>query len=138
MIFDFGIKEKLDYVLLLLQYGDSNKPSRPALQIFNSNQFKPLISNTVLPVGEWHHITGVHKGGYSYLYINGTLTDSAQTYGPRKVLRNNNYIGRHCERPEGPYVDADIDELKIFKRALELHEIQAEMDQQFLTSTGLL
>ncbi len=121
----------------MLQYGDSNKPSRPGLQIFNFNQFKNLVSNIVLTIGEWHHIAGVHKEGYSYIYINGTLTDSAQTYGPRKVLRNNNFIGRHCERPEGPYTDADIDELKIFNRALELEEIQAEMNQQYNIPTGL-
>ena len=107
--------------------GDASKPRRPALQIYNEFEYNHFISKTSLNLDEWHHITAVHREGKSYIYINGTLTDTAKTLTPRQVLRNNNFIGRHRQTPEGPYFDGVLDELKIFSIALDEEEILREM-----------
>ncbi len=45
----------------------------------------------------------------------------------KKVVRTNCYIGK-ANHPDRPLLDAHLDDLKIFSRALDQTEIQKEMN----------
>ena len=84
----------------------------------------PIVStNTTFTDGLWHHIVAVRSGINLYIYVDGALNNSAttgatgsNTFGPTAVG-----IGGRSSTE----VTADIDELRVYSRALSSGEITA-------------
>jgi len=76
-------------------------------------------SNKNLSLNTWQHLAFVFSFPYSFIYIDGELTGTGQsTSSPLKRLRDSNFIGRSNWYPLDDDADFDLDELKIYKKAL--------------------
>jgi hypothetical protein len=80
-----------------------------------------------LPTGVWTHVAVVSGVAGLILYINGTQVASSGsvTLSPKDVGSTPfDYVGR-SNFPTDPYLDGNIDEFRVYDRALSPAEIQA-------------
>ncbi len=80
-----------------------------------------------LPTLAWHHVAAVLGSTGAVLYLDGVQVgaNAAVTLRPADLGNTlNNYIGR-SQFSADPYLDGDIDEFRVYDRALSAAEIQA-------------
>ncbi len=88
-----------------------------------------LDGTSELAVGVWKHVAVVIGGGNGTLYIDGQpmATKAGITLRPSDLGNTtNNYIGKsqYADAPEhDPYLDGNIDELRVYSRVLTAAEI---------------
>ena len=81
-----------------------------------------------LPINEWKHVAVVIGSGGGLLYLDGAqIAANADIMLPAE-LRNtpNNYIGKSqfaAEPDPDPYLDGNIDDFRVYSRALSAAEI---------------
>jgi hypothetical protein len=126
---DFGLsgKNATDSIILALS---NNTNGNPTL-IINNNKTTLInsASNRQLNKAFWEHLTATYDYPNAYLYINGTMVMSGTTISPiSTVIRDSNYLGRSYRSPPDINANADIDDLKIYNRALSQQEILDEMN----------
>tara|TARA_B100000508_G_scaffold140085_2_gene140037 strand:- start:47229 stop:50096 length:2868 start_codon:yes stop_codon:yes gene_type:complete len=102
--------------------------------------------STRIDDGQWHHIACVYDNGQMTIYIDG-IDDGTTTGGSQfgTGTRRYGYVGVGSESStwngnKGPtsYFDGEIDELKIWERALSQTEIRTNMAKHISgSSTGL-
>lgn len=94
-----------------------------------------------ISAGEWYHLAATYDRATFKIYINGVLDNSVNTqYTP---YQNNQQlvIGRGCVgdpcmfRPYSPSFNGIIDEVRIYNRALNASEIQANYNALAATPT---
>lgn len=89
------------------------------------NSEQPCANTTVeLPVGEWHHIAAVRSGRRALLYIDGQqVVDSF--VGNRDISQTSfsAFIGSDRYEQPAAWLDADLDDLRIYDRPLPADEI---------------
>ena len=84
--------------------------------------------------GQWHHVAGVFDNGTLIIYIDGIPKEpyfSGTTFGRGRYPRYG-IVGGGCEasyppptgRANGPYLEGDLDEVRIYSRALSRAEIR--------------
>lgn len=93
-----------------------NNVGKLRLDLYHShNTYTPVIGNTVLATGEWHHIAGVFDGSQMRLYVNGVLDASvSHSTGPASGTSSVK-IGRNSG---GNYFNGLIDEVRVSNAAL--------------------
>jgi len=83
--------------------------------------------------GKWHHLAGVFNNGTLFIYIDGTPREpyfGGSTFGYGRYTRYG-FVGTGSEasyppptgRQNGPYLEGDLDEVRIYDRALSPAEI---------------
>jgi hypothetical protein len=77
------------------------------------------------PVGRWSHLAVTYDGGVVRLYVNGSEVSSRSTTGTIRKTPDPLWIGGN--QPYGEYFDGEIDDVRVYDRALEPAEIRAEM-----------
>lgn len=85
------------------------------------------IDGVTLTTGAWYHIAVTLNGNIGTLYVNGVPvgTNTAMTLRPSSPgVTVNNYIGR-SQYSWDPYLDAVLDEFRIYRVALSGSEIAA-------------
>ena len=94
----------------------------------NGNQHEQnLKAEAAVPTLRWTHLALVLGPGGATLYFDGAPvgTNSSIVLRPADLGRTvNDYIGR-SQFSDDPYLDGDIDELRVYNRALSPEEIQA-------------
>jgi hypothetical protein len=93
----------------------------------NGNNEFGIDGKTALPVDEWHHLAVVLGLSGVVLYVDGQPagTDASITLRPADLGSTpNNYIGR-SQFSADAYLDGDIDEFRVYARALSPQEILA-------------
>lgn len=94
-------------------------------------------STTRVDDGEWHHVVGTYNSGLASIYIDGVL-DATANSGTSIGSGNLRYgfIGTGSEantfngsRGPNAHFEGEIEELKIWHRALSLNEIRTNMCQ---------
>ncbi|CAF1121764.1 unnamed protein product [Brachionus calyciflorus] len=125
---DCGIKES-NTVVVSLSKELSNKPH---FVIFNRDNFSQLVvvSNNPLEIGVWNHLTFTFKNGLGSYYKNGVLDQQRELEYPVNILRTNCFLGKSNFGPDSD-ASADFDDIKLFKRALDLDEILEEYYKDF-------
>ena len=88
-----------------------------------------LTSPSPVPVGEWYHIAGVFENGVMRLYVNGELAAETTVPVNRSDTAGNYFdtaIGARNMGTNGVdgYFVGELDDLKIYTRALSAGEIQ--------------
>ena len=124
-IIDFSnsvsIKDRKDNIIICYSQDISGQPS---FYMFDEKgQSKYIVSSQKHKIGEWAFVTAVLKENTGYIYINGKETATGSMFRPKNILRVNNYIGKSDIYPQEPHANADLDDLKIFDRALDIIEI---------------
>lgn len=83
-----------------------------------------VCSTTSLKVGEWYHVVGSREGNTAKIYVNGHLEGSRDIF-PTGYTNNHLYLG--ARKSSSPLqLNADLDEFKIYNKALSLDAIQSE------------
>ena len=107
--------------------------SRPEFSIFNVNSITAdHVSQSAIQLNEWTHLAFTFDQFFKLgIYVNANLAISSYM-NLNQPLRNTtrifNYVGRgDCDRSQ-PDINAVLDELKIFNRALTQQEIKFEMN----------
>jgi len=97
-----------------------------------------LISGGSVSAGNWYHIVGTYDGTYQKLYVNSSLAASeAPGLGVLDNGHDNFTIGKACKSSSG-FFDGDIDEVRIFSKALSASEVLALYDEPELGQADLL
>ncbi len=111
-------------------FGFQSSSSMPELSIFNGNISIAGATSPSIQLNEWTHLTISFDESLNFkIYVNANLTANSNWNKPLKnVTRIYNYIGRADNYPGDRDLNAIVDELKIFNRALTRQEIQFEMN----------
>lgn len=84
------------------------------------------VVNPGVATGVWHHVVGVWDTQTISIYFNGVLAGSSAYAGPNVWSANPVLIGTQDHAGLGPAFPGRIDQVKIWKRALKLIEVQRE------------
>lgn len=97
--------------------------------------WKELISPTVLTLNTWYHVAGTFDGDSLKIYVNGNEVASKFFYG--KIMPATIYppaIGALSDPVGGRYWKGNIDEVRVWSRALSQAEIIANMNHHLDTA----
>jgi uncharacterized protein len=100
---------------------------RSGITLDGTGPERQFLDGPSLPTGVWTHVALVLGPSGMVLYVNGAqaAADPAVTLRPADLgLTPFDYIGR-SNFPRDPYLDGDIDEFRIYDRALSAAEILA-------------
>jgi hypothetical protein len=129
-VWDFGVDTDV-YMFLTPRSGTGSKFLRFGISLnsYSSEQYMDGLAE--LPIGAWHHVAVVlGSSGGGVLYVDGLQASLAPAISLRPAdLGNtpNNYIGKSqfAGEPEpDPYLDGNIDDFRVYNRALSATEIQ--------------
>ena len=86
---------------------------------------EPLISESVISDGQWHHIGFVWDGSYRILYVDGieVAKDNA-AQNPLKPADGGLYIGANKTLGAGTFFSGLIDDVRIYNQALTTEQIE--------------
>ena len=87
-----------------------------------------VLSDYVLPIGEWHHIIFQQDNGVQKLFLNGELIETLEASRNPQLNDRLLDIGFSSSTNRG-FVAGTMDEIAIWKRALSKQEIQFIYDQ---------
>lgn len=126
-LIDCGNGQYADNVIVMISDGMSGCPGG---QMFRASLDQPVVrSSTAIGVNQWSHLTVTMETTKMAIYVNGSLA-TMFSYGfewtPRNVNRTMCYLGKSSWNDA--YLQAYLDEIKIFDYALTNSQIQIEMD----------
>jgi gluconolactonase len=85
---------------------------------------QPLVSDSIVTDGQWHHIGFAWDGSYRILYVDGTkVAKDAAAQNPLKSADGGMYIGAGRMLDAGSFFSGLIDDIRIFNLALSEEEI---------------
>lgn len=133
-IIDFGNGNNADAVVLTYS---AESDGYPVFYIANNPLF--LKANKKLSLNQWNHVAGTLNGTTATIYVNGVVAGTMTlNTPPTNVSRNNCYIGKSNHPADGP-LNASLDEVRIWNRALTQCEIQNNMNGELGSGqTGLI
>jgi len=87
---------------------------------------QPLISQTVVADGQWHHIGFVWDGSHRFLYVDGMeVATDTNALAPLKYCNGGLYIGTSKTLDTGTFFSGLIDDIRIYDVALTPEKIAA-------------
>lgn len=122
-IIDFGNGVGLDNVVFFYTHSTTGLPSASFYNISASNF---LISNTAIKLNQWAYIALVLENNNAKIYVDAKLAVTTNMIKIRNIMRTKNYLGKSNWGSD--LANADFKDLKIFNRALNLNEIQLNMN----------
>ena len=90
---------------------------------FNQGSFEYLSVDANPSTGEWHHLLGLVRNGTRYIYVDGVQQSDTSTLIPSTNANANAVIGRFYGNSDNFYFDGNIDEVRVYNRALSTGEI---------------
>jgi hypothetical protein len=124
-IWDFG--QDTNMYLFLTPITNYSGVAEFAITVSGRMNEQAIEAPSAVPTLQWTHVAVVLGPSGGILYFNGAPvgTSSAVTLRPADLGSTfNNYIGR-SQFSEDPYLGGDIDEFRIYGRALSPDEIRA-------------
>lgn len=109
------------------QYLCEQDANKILFALFKNGNYYILTSTTsVIPVNKWSMISCVYDGSTMYVYLNATIdsTTQANSAGTQSIPGDNVGIGTDLPSPES-YFQGNMDELRIYNRALSAAEIKS-------------
>jgi hypothetical protein len=86
--------------------------------------FPPLVSDTQITDGDWHHIGFVWNGAYRTLYVDGVVV-AEDIQSNLASSSNGLYIGTGKNLGAGTFFSGLIDDVRIYNKALSQAQITA-------------
>jgi hypothetical protein len=82
---------------------------------------KPLVSESVITDGQWHHIGFVWDGSYRFLYVDGVeVAKDTTAQAPLKPATGGLHIGAGKTLDAASFFSGLIDEVRVYNRAVRL------------------
>ncbi|MES2477144.1 MAG: LamG-like jellyroll fold domain-containing protein [Verrucomicrobiota bacterium] len=124
-IFDFGTGTG-NYMFLTTQSAAGGNAGKMRFAILSPSVTgeQGINASTALPVGTWAHVAVTLSGSTATLYLNGVQVgqNPAMTLTPASLGNTTqNYLGK-SQWPD-PYLNASLDDFRIYSRALTAGEI---------------
>lgn len=133
----FGIRGNSTNQFYLLQIGDGNNQWIEARFTNSTGAFVDL--KVVPTLNTWHHYAFTYNGSEVALYFDGVIVDSMPASGTINDATLPLWIGDNYNQSLHYYLDGQIDEVRIWDRALCKDAILASMNADvLLNKTGLL
>ena len=88
----------------------------------NSNGGK-VVGTTVIQTGVWYHVVGTYDGTNVKIYVNGSLENSVAYSSTPGTTDQPLVIGRWYGNYNDYYTDGQIDQVRIFSKALSASEV---------------
>ena len=86
----------------------------------------PLVSESVISDGQWHHIGFVWDGAYRSLYVDGVeVVKDVAAQNPLTSATGGLYIGAGKNLEAGTFFAGLIDDIRIYNIALTADQIEA-------------
>lgn len=124
---DFGSGMGQDNFYISLTYNSSLFPATAIYKPGSGAQGFRAVSNRSINLGQWYHYS-VTFNGFLNLYLNGSCVASLRVTGaPRNITRTNCFFGK--SNWGFANINAYINNVKIYGRALNLNEILADINQ---------
>ena len=126
-LIDFGVTSTIDGVWVSFSSSNTGKP----YFITQNGNLIQTDSLTALNLTKWQHLACVFSYPDYLIYIDGKQVVSKKistSFFIKNVTRNSNFIGKSNSANNDPNANADIDDLKIFNRALSQSEILFEIN----------
>lgn len=136
-IFDIGTGTS-SYMFLSPQPGGTGL--RFAITTGGNGSEQQINSTTAFPTGVWKHVAVTISGSTGKLYVDGVqiATNTSMTLNPSSLGNTTqNWIGR-SEFSGDPYFNGQIDDFRIYSRALSASEISALYGGTTVTDLGPL
>ncbi|QBZ98933.1 choice-of-anchor D domain-containing protein [Flavobacterium sangjuense] len=97
-----------------------------------------VTSATVLPTSVWHNIGIIYSGGSVKLYIDGVLDSTVASSSPSANVNTFSIGAEYRSKSDTRnYFKGDIDEFRLWDKALTLNELRFIMNQEiFQNGTG--
>ena len=127
---DFGLSgmNKYDNIAVALSLSNTGMPTFE-IRIGTVKEVGKIQPTKMLSLGVWEHLACTVDYPNGYTYINGNIEiRSISNFNFTTEIRDSNFLGRSWNYPLDADADADIDDLKIFNRALSQQEILDEMN----------
>jgi hypothetical protein len=124
-IWDFG-QDTTTY-MFLTPITNIDNFARFAISVSGNQHEQGIKASMAVPTGKWVHVALVVGVSGATLYFDGSSvgSDTTMTLRPADLgYTMNNYIGR-SQFPSDPYLDGNIDEFRVYTRALSAEEIRA-------------
>jgi hypothetical protein len=119
------LKEQPNQLVYAL-YGSTDW-SAPSVNVHNTIRDNGVIGPDPLPAGTWSHVTGTYDGTTARLYVNGAEVAAQDIAGPIKLSDGDVRIGGNAVW--GEWFKGEIDEVRIYDRALSADEVAADMNK---------
>ncbi|MFD2523999.1 LamG-like jellyroll fold domain-containing protein [Emticicia soli] len=85
---------------------------------------------TALDLSTWYHLVVTRQGNVVRYYINGALKSSTNQPAVDQILNNYvAYIGKGVDSTNINYFSGKIDDIKIYRRALQISQVEALYNQ---------
>ena len=127
---DFGLSgmNKYDNIAVVLSLSNTGMPTFE-IRVGIAKQLGIIQPTKMLSLGVWEHLACTFDSPNAYTYINGSIVISGMSnFNVTTEIRDSNFLGRSWNNQYDQDTDADIDDLKIFNRALSQQEILDEMN----------
>ncbi len=122
-IFDFGAGTTTNMFLV----PTSGSTIRFAITTSGSGGEQRINGTAALPTGVWKHVAVTRNGNTGTLYVDGVQvgTNTSMTLSPSSLGNTtNNWLGR-SQYSGDAYLDGQLDEVRIYNRALSASEVLA-------------
>jgi hypothetical protein len=103
---------------------------------WETNQFG-LPSNSKIESDKWYYITGTWDGHVQKIYVNGNLENIAYPKVEIGDFESNFYIGTFGANIEQYAINATIDDIMIFNKALSNYEIKQLYDSEITANFSI-
>jgi hypothetical protein len=130
---NLGENDLIDFVYIQKPNKPGEYTSRFDMQ-WGTNRYFVCQSEKTFKANKWIHLTFTLNNYIGTTYFNGESVKSCSS--PYNVRRNittkYNYVGKSSWSPNSNHAEFDMDDFKIFNRALSRRDIQFEMKNSFL------
>ena len=102
-----------------------------------SGAIQRTTSNTIIPQNEWHQVAVIYQSGTAYLYIDGILDKQEAKTAPNNTDESF-YIGAASKLTPQAFFNGNIDEVRIWNKALSVAQLRYIMNQEIENNSGFV
>ena len=95
-----------------------------------------VTSSVVIPENKWHEVAVIYSGGTATLYIDG-VPDTSATLPAPTATNQSFYIAAAGKNAPTAYFKGNIDEVRIWNRALTVDQLRYIMNQEIIDNSTL-
>lgn len=88
-----------------------------------------IVSDVVIPIGEWHQVAVIYSGGIATMYIDG-VEDKSETLSAPTATNESFYIGAAGKNAPTAFFTGNIDEVRVWDAALTEAQLRYIMNQE--------